>query len=71
MSGEKDLSNLFDRVTALERDDADTEQSVTRIIKNYSTVGLTVRVSFNIHQYRICGDLNPLYGAITATDSYI
>ena len=71
MSGEKDMSNLFQRVTALERDDADTDQSVTRIIKNYSAPGLSVRVVYNIHQYRICGDVNPLYGAITATDSYL
>ena len=71
MSGEKDMSNLFQRVTALERDDADTDQSVTRIVKNYSAAGLSVRVVYNIHQYRIFGDVNPLYGAITATDSYL
>jgi hypothetical protein len=74
MSGEKDLSGLFNRVTALEREDADadSEQSVTRIVKNYSTLGLTVRaIRVNLHQYRICGDANPLYGAVTASDSYL
>lgn len=71
MSGEKDLGNLFQRVTALERGEADTDQSVTRIVKNYTAAGLSVRVIYDIHQYRICGDTNPLYGAVTATDSYL
>ena len=71
MSGEKDVSNLFKRVTALEQDDADSDQSVTRIIKNYNTFGLRMTLTVHLHQYRICGDTNPLLLAITATDSYL
>lgn len=71
MSGEKDLGNLFQRVTALEREDADYEQSVTRIIKNYAALGISVRITYDLHQYRICGDTNPLYAAVTAADTYL
>ena len=71
VSGEKDVSNLFQRVTALEQDDADGDQAVTRIVKNYSTLGIKVSVSTYLHQYRICGDTNPLYLASTATDHFL
>ncbi len=71
MSGQKDLSTLFKRVTALEQREDDDEQAVNRIIKHYATLGMTVTITTHLHQYRFCGDTNPLFGAVTATDTYI
>jgi hypothetical protein len=71
MSGQKDLSTLFKRVTALEQREDDDEQAVNRIIKHYANIGLTVTIRAHTHQYRLCGDTNPIYGAVTATDTYI
>jgi hypothetical protein len=71
MSGEKDVGNLFKRVTALELEQADYDQTVTRIIKNYAALGISVKITYDLHQYRICGDTNPLFGAVTASNSYL
>lgn len=71
MSGAKDISNLFNRVTALEQDDADSDQSVTRIIKTYQTAGVRLNITTHLHQYRLCGDTQPLYAATTSADHYI
>lgn len=72
MSGEKDISNLFQRVTALEQEDADSDQTVTRIAKNYSTLGIKLTITnVYLHQNRICGDTQPLYGATTAADTFV
>lgn len=71
MSGEKDVANLFNRVTALEQDDADADQTITRIIKQYQTVGIQIKIKTYVHQYRICGDDQPLYNATVATDRFL
>lgn len=71
MAGDRDLSSLFKRVTALEQEDADEDQAITRIIKQYDSIGLSVIVDFKIHQYRICGDTNPIYPAVTSSNSYL
>lgn len=55
--GTKDLANLFSRVTALEQADADSEQTVARIVKVYGTLGIRVKVTASLHQYWICGQL--------------
>lgn len=71
MSGTDDLNNLFSRVTALEKEDLNNEQTVSQIVKVYPTLGLTVKITYFTHQYRICGDTQPLYPAVCAADSFI
>lgn len=71
--GIQDLANLFARVDALEVEAADNDQSITRIIKVYPTLGITVTITLRIHQYRWCGDENPpgIGGAICGAETYI
>ncbi len=72
MSGEQDISNLFQRVTALEQEDADSDQTVTRIVKLYASLGIRVKsIHIDLHQNRICGDEQPLYGAVTSADTFV
>lgn len=71
MSGGDDLSNLFQRVTALEQEDADNDQSVSQITKSYPRLGIRVRLTYWLHTYRKCGDTAPLYGATCGTDTYL
>lgn len=71
MDGTNDLSNLFGRVSALEQENADTDRSVTRIVKSYPTLGLKVIITAKLHQYRLTGDSNPIYFATCAADTYI
>jgi len=55
--GMKDLSDLFSRVSALEQADVDSDQTVARIVKVYGTLGIKVTITYNLHQYWICGQL--------------
>jgi uncharacterized protein (UPF0335 family) len=71
MAGDRDLSSLFKRVSALEQEDADADQSITRIVKEYESVGISVSIDYRIHQFRICGDTNPIYGAVASASSYL
>lgn len=71
MDGLEDLSNLFSRVNALEQSDTDSDLFISRISKLYATVGLKVTFTMSLHQYRLAGDTNPLYGAVTGTDTYL
>lgn len=66
-----DLSNLFSRVTALEQADTDSDLTVSRITKLYATLGVTVTFKTWRHQYRMCGDTNPIYPATCGTDTYL
>ncbi|CAM3876877.1 hypothetical protein COLU111180_12005 [Cohnella lubricantis] len=69
--GMQDLSNLFSRVSALEQEGVDSDQTVARIVKLYGTLGLRITLRVNLHQYRICGDTNPIYPATCGADSFI
>lgn len=71
MSGVNDIAGLFGRVTALEQEGADSELTVTRITKVYSRLGLRVTVKTHLHQYRLCGDTNPIYPATCGTDTFL
>lgn len=72
MNGAQDVSALFQRVTALEQEDADSDQTVTRIAKNYTTFGIRVRlINVDLHQNRICGDEQPLYGAVASLNTFV
>ena len=71
MSGMNDLSNLFGRVTALEQEDADSDQTVTQVFKMYPRLGIRVRMIAYLHDLRICGDTQPLYSATCGTDTYL
>jgi hypothetical protein len=71
MDGSKDVADLFTRVSALEQEDADSDQTVTRIAKLYDTLGFRVRLKYNLHDYRFCGDTNPIFGAVTSTTTFI
>ena len=71
MAGQKDLAKLFKRVTALEQGDDEAEQDIARIIKNYADIGIVVTVNVREKQHLICGDTNPLFGAITSTSRYL
>ncbi len=71
MDGIHDISNLFGRVAALEQEEADSDRTVTRIAKIYSTLGIKVNISAKVHQYRIAGDVNPIYVATCSLGSFI
>ena len=71
MAGQKDLAKLFKRVTALEQGDDEAEQDIARIIKNYADIGIVVTVNLRVKQHLICGDQNPLFGAVTSTSRYL
>jgi hypothetical protein len=71
VNGSNDLSNLFSRVSALEQEDADSDQTVTRIAKIYGNVGVKVTFRYWVHEYRKCGDTNPIYPAICGVDTFI
>ncbi|CRF29092.1 Uncharacterised protein [Mycobacterium tuberculosis] len=73
VDGLSDLSDLYSRVTALEQADVDTDQTIARIVKLYGTLGIKVTYKTWLHQYRLCGDQNPLptMSAVCASDAYI
>lgn len=70
-NGSNDLGDLFQRVTALEQDDTDSDQTVTQIIKSYPRLGIRVTMTAYLHQYRKCGDTQPLYGATCGTNTFL
>lgn len=70
-NGSNDISGLFQRVTALEQDETDSEQSVTQITKYYPRLGISVRMTARLHTYRLCGDAQPLYGATCGADTFL
>jgi hypothetical protein len=70
-NGGNDLANLFNRVSALEQEEVDVDQSLSRIIKIYARIGVTVTITARLHQYRICGDTQPLYPATCGSDTFI
>lgn len=65
------VNQLTKRVGALESADFDDAAGVARIVKVYGNVRVTMAISANLHEYRKCGDTNPIYPAICAADSYI
>jgi hypothetical protein len=71
MAGDKDLAKLFARVTALEQRDEDEDLAITRIVKRYDLLGITVTMTYRLHQYRLCGDTNPLFGATVSANNYL
>ena len=71
MRGDRDLAKLFRRVTALEERETDEDMTINRIVKRYESLGVTVTVTFKPHQYRLCGDTNPLYGSALSENHYL
>jgi hypothetical protein len=71
MRGDRDLAKLFRRVTALEERETDEDMTISRITKQYESLGVSVTVVFKTHQYRLCGDTNPLYGSTLSANHYL
>jgi hypothetical protein len=61
-NGANDIVDLFSRVTALEQSDVNTDQTLAAIVKNYSYLGVEITITVNVHDYRLCGDPDLIYG---------
>lgn len=65
------MTDLSKRVGALESTDYNDAQTVARITKIYGNIRITMTITAWLHEYRKCGDTNPLYPAVCGTDTYI
>lgn len=65
------LNGLTKRVGALESEGFDDAAGVARIVKIYGNIRITTTITARLHTYRKCGDTNPLFPAVCATDAYI
>lgn len=59
-NGINDVANLFSRVSALEQADTETDETLVSIAKGYATIGISVKMTYKIHQYKICGAASPV-----------
>lgn len=50
------VANIDKRVSALEISNLDDSAGISRIVKNYNNVKVTVTITTNIHQYKVCSD---------------
>lgn len=65
------VNQLTKRVGALEGVDFDDASGVARITKIYGNIRITTTITARLHNYRKCGDTNPIWPAVCAVDSYI
>lgn len=56
--GQNDIVGLFQRVTALEQSDVNADQTLAAIVKNYSTLEISITISTLIHDYRLACDFS-------------
>jgi hypothetical protein len=49
----KDIANLYQRVGTMETEQTQIA-SISRIVKSYEYLGIRVKVTTKIHQYKVC-----------------
>ena len=65
------VQNLDRRVGALESQGLEDSATLTQVSKLYADVEVEVRFKLSLHRYRICGDTQPLYGAVCGGTTFI
>ncbi|MGF9711710.1 hypothetical protein [Paenibacillus naphthalenovorans] len=65
------VNDLSKRIGALESEGFDESSSVARITKIYGNLKITMKIKAWLHEYRKCGDTNPIYPATCGTDTFL
>lgn len=65
------ITDLTKRVGALESDGFDENATVARVTKIYGNLRVSFTIRAYAHEYRKCGDTNPLFGATCGSDTFL